>query len=331
MNLLRGSSWLSVCKAVVAASVAAAGLAAAAPSDYPNRPVRIVVPYPPGGPTDVIVRVIAQRLGEELGQPMIIENRPGASGMIGSEVVARAAPDGYTLLVEPSIHVIVPNLQAKMPYDAVKDFTHVTLLVHVPLFLVVDPKLPIRNLQDLIAYTKANPGKVSFASSSSGSSSHLAGEQFKLYTSSEIVHIPYKGSAPALTDLMGGQVQMMFDSGPSVMPFVKSGKVRALAVTTARHSRAAPEIPTMEEQGLSGFDHSNWYGLWGPQGMDADKVNRLNAAVAKVLQRADVRDRLVDLGAEPVEGISGATFEAFARSELERFGGIVKRSKVKMD
>jgi tripartite-type tricarboxylate transporter receptor subunit TctC len=304
----------------------------AAQSNYPSKPVRMVVPYPPAGPTDVIVRVISQRLAEELGQSVVVENRPGASGMIGAEQVARAAPDGYTLLVNPSIHVILPNLNSKMPYDAVKDFAHVTVLVDVPLFLVVDPKLPIRSVPELIAYTKANPGKLSFASSSSGSSSHLAGEQYKLFSgASEIVHIPYKGSAPALADLMGGQVQMMFDSAPSVMPFVKNGRVRAIGVTTAKRSRAAPDVPTLAEGGLAGFDHSNWYGLWGPRGMDRAIVNRLADAVSKVIQRPDVRDRLVELGAEPVSGISGDKFEAFAQSEMARFGNIVKRSNVKMD
>ena len=314
---------------VLALSLAACALASA--QDYPSRPVRVVVPYPPGGPTDVIVRVVGNRLSESLGQPVVIENRAGASGMIGAELVARAAPDGYTLLVNPSIHVILPSLVAKMPFDAIKDFTHVTLLVSVPLFLVVNNSLPVKNVKDLIAYAKANPGKLNFASSSGGSSSQLAGEQFKLFAGVEMQHIPYKGSTPALTDVMGGQVQMMFDSTPSAMPFVKSGKLRALAVTTAKRTQAAPDIPSMAEAGLPGFDHSNWYGVWGPQGMPREVVAKLSTAIAATMQKKDVRDRLVDLGADPVDGVSPAQFEAYAQSELARFAKIVKQAGVKIE
>ncbi len=299
--------------------------------DYPSRPVRVIVPYPPGGPTDVIVRVVANRLTESLGQQVIVENRAGASGMIGAELVAKAPPDGYTLLVNPSIHVILPSLVPKMAYDAIKDFTHITLLVSVPLFLVVNNSLPVRNVQDLIAYAKANPGKLNFASASSGSSSQLAGEQFKLFAGVQMQHIPYKGSTPALTDVMGGQVQMMFDSTPSAMPFVKSGKLRALAVTTAKRTGAAPDIPSMAESGLPGFDHSNWYGVWGPPGLPRDVVNKLSTAIAATMQKKDVRDRLVDLGADPVDGVSPAQFEAYAQSELARFAKIVKQAGVKME
>ena len=298
--------------------------------DYPSRPVRIVVPYPPGGPTDVIVRVVGNRLSESLGQAVVIENRAGASGMIGAELVANAQPDGYTLLVNPSIHVILPSLVQKMAYDAIKDFTHITLLVSVPLFLVVNNALPVRNVRDLIAYAKANPGKLNFASSSSGSSSQLAGEQFKLLAGVDMQHVPYKGSTPALTDVMSGQVHMMFDSTPSAMPFVKSGKLRALAVTTAKRTGAAPDIPSMAESGLAGFDHSNWYGVWGPPGMPREVSNKLSAAIATTMQKKDVRDRLVDLGADPVDGVSPAQFEAYAKSELERFAKIVKQAGVKM-
>ena len=298
--------------------------------DYPNRPVRVVVPYPPGGPTDVIVRVVANRLTEALGQPVVVENRAGASGMIGADLVAKAPPDGHTLLVNPSIHVILPSLVPKMAYDAIKDFTHITLLVSVPLFLVVNNSLPVRNVRDLVAYAKANPGKLNFASASSGSSSQLAGEQFKLLAGVDMQHIPYKGSTPALTDVMGGQVHMMFDSTPSAMPFVKSGKLRALAVTTAKRTGAAPDIPSMAESGLAGFDHSNWYGVWGPPGLPPEVVNKLSAAISATMQKKDVRDRLVDLGADPVDGVTPAQFEAYARSELERFAKIVKQAGVKM-
>ena len=257
--------------------------------DYPAKPVRVVVPYPPGGPTDVIVRVIANGLTESLGQPVIVENRAGASGMIGAELVAKAPPDG------------------------------------------VNNSLPVRSVQDLIAYAKANPGKLNFASASSGSSSQLAGEQFKLFAGVEMQHIPYKGSTPALTDVMGGQVQMMFDSTPSAMPFVKSGKLRALAVTTAKRTQAAPDIPSMAESGLPGFDHSNWYGVWGPPGMPREIVSKLTVAIAATMQKKDVRDRLVELGADPVDGVTPAQFEAYAQSELARFARVVKQAGVKME
>jgi tripartite-type tricarboxylate transporter receptor subunit TctC len=314
--------------AALALAIAFSTLAAA--QDYPSRPVRVVVPYPPGGPTDVIVRVVANRLSESLGQPVVVENRAGASGMIGAELVSKAQPDGYTLLVNPSIHVILPSLVPKMAYDAIKDFTHITLLVSVPLFLVVNNNLPVRNVRDLVAYAKANPGKLNFASASSGSSSQLAGEQFKLLAGVDMQHIPYKGSTPALTDVMGGQVHMMFDSTPSAMPFVKSGKLRALAVTTAKRTGAAPDIPSMAESGLPGFDHSNWYGVWGPPGLPREILAKLSAAIAATMQKKDVRDRLVDLGADPVDGVSPAQFEAYAKSELERFAKIVKQAGVKM-
>ncbi len=318
-------------RSVVVGILVLAAASFASAQDYPARPVRIIVPYPPGGPTDVIVRVIANRLTESLGQPVVVENRAGASGMIGAELVAKAPPDGYTLLVNPSIHVILPSLIPKMAYDAIKDFTHITLLVSVPLFLVVNNSLPVKNVQDLIAYAKANPGKLNFASASSGSSSQLAGEQFKLFAGVQMQHIPYKGSTPALTDVMGGQVQMMFDSTPSAMPFVKSGKLRALAVTTAKRTQAAPDIPSMAESGLPGFDHSNWYGVWAPPGLPRDVVNKLSTAIAATMQKKDVRDRLVDLGADPVDGVSPAQFEAYAQSELARFAKIVKQAGVKME
>jgi tripartite-type tricarboxylate transporter receptor subunit TctC len=325
---------IAMSKAFVRLLVAVLALVAsplASAQEYPSRPVRVVVPYPPGGPTDVIVRVIANRLTESLGQPVVVENRAGASGMIGAELVSKAPPDGYTLLVNPSIHVILPSLVAKMPFDAIKDFSHITLLVSVPLFLVVNNSLPVRNVRELIAYAKANPGKLNFASSSSGSSSQLAGEQFKLFAGVEMQHIPYKGSTPALTDVMGGQVQMMFDSTPSAMPFVKSGKLRALAVTTAKRTGAAPDIPSMAEAGLPGFDHSNWYGVWGPPGLPRDVVNKVSAALAATMQKKDVRDRLIDLGADPVDGVTPAQFEAYAQSELARFAKIVKQGGVKIE
>jgi tripartite-type tricarboxylate transporter receptor subunit TctC len=327
---------MNVLATAAPALIAAVGcLCLAAPPSYaadsPARPVRMVVPYPPGGPTDVFARLIATRLAEELKQQIVIDNRTGASGIIGCELVARAAPDGHTLLVNPSIHVIVPHLVSKIPYHPVRDFTHVTLLATVPLFLVVHPALPVKSVKELIAYAKFHPGKLSFASSSNGTPSHLAGEQFKLLAAVAMQHVPYKGSAPALIDLASGQVQLMFDSTPSALPFVKSGRLRALAVTTAKRTQAAPDIPTMAESGLASFDLGNWYGIWGPRGMPPQSVARLNRAIDSVMSRKDVNERLLDLGADRVVGVSGEAFERFVSSELARFESIVKTAGVKME
>lgn len=316
---------------ILTAALAAlcAGTAYAQSTD--TTPLKMVVPYPPGGPTDIIARTVTTAFAEELGRQVVIENRAGASGMIGAAAVSKAAPDGNTLLINPSIHVILPSLVPKMAFDAVRDFTHIGVLVSVPLILAVNPALPIHSVDELVAYIKRNPGKVNFASSSPGSSSQLGGEQFKLMAGVDIQHIPYKGSAPAITDLMGGRVQMMFDSAPSIMPFVKSGKVRGLAVTSAQRTRAAPDLKPMAESGYPAFNHSNWYGVWGPPGMSAEATERLIAVFRRTMQRQALRDRLVELGADPVDNLFGAQFEAYAKSELARFAKIVKDANVKID
>lgn len=313
------------------ATLAACCLGAAQAQSPDMTPVRMVVPYPPGGPTDIIARTVTNAFSEDLGRPVVIENRAGASGMIGANTVAKAAPDGNTLLINPSIHVILPSLVPKMSFDAIRDFTHLGVLVSVPLVLAVDPALPVQSVDELVAYIKRNPGKVNFASSSPGSSSQLGGEQFKMMAGVDIQHIPYKGSAPAITDLMGGRVQMMFDSAPSIMPFVKSGKVRGLAVTSAQRTRAAPELRPMAESGFPTFNHSNWYGVWGPPGMAPELADRLIAVFRKTMQRPALRDRLVELGADPVDNLFGAQFEAYAKSELARFAKIVKEANVRID
>lgn len=316
---------------LLAAALFAFSLGAVHAQGTDGTPVKMVVPYPPGGPTDIIARAVTNAFAEELGRPVVIENRAGASGMIGANAVSKAAPDGNTLLINPSIHVILPSVVAKMSYDAIRDFTHLGVLVSVPLVLAVDPALPIHSVADLVAYIKRNPGKVNFASSSPGSSSQLGGEQFKLMAGVDIQHIPYKGSSPAITDLMGGRVQMMFDSAPSIMPFVKSGRVRGLAVTSAQRTRAAPELRPMAESGFPTFNHSNWYGVWGPPGMAPEVSDKFITVFRKTMQRPALRDRLVELGSDPVDNIFGAQFEAFAKSELARFAKIVKEANVKID
>ncbi len=314
----------------------AAGLASTLPiraayaQTYPGRPVRMIVPYPPGGPTDVLARIVAVKLSEALGQPFAIDNKAGASGMIGSAEVAKAAPDGYTLLGNASIHVINPSLYPKAAFDAIADFTPVTQLAGVPLILVVNNDLPVKNVRDLIAYAKANPVKLNFASSGNAAAPHLAGESFKIAAGVQMQHVPYKGSAPALTDLIGGQVQLMFDSMPSAMPHVKAGKLRPLAVTTAKRSAAVPDLPTVAEAGVPGYDISTWYGLWAPKGTPREIAERIATETAKILKLPDVRERYAALGAEPV-GSTPDEFAAYCRSELTKWAKIVKESGAKAD
>ncbi len=297
---------------------------------YPVRPVRVMLPYPPGGPTDVLVRIVAAKLTDAMGQSFTVDNKAGASGMIGSAEVAKAAPDGYTLLGNASIHVINPSLYPKATFDAIADFAPITQLASVPLILVVNNDLPVKNVRELIGYGKANPTRLNFASSGNAAAQHLAGESFKIATGIQMQHVPYKGSTPALTDLIGGQVQLMFDSMPSATPFVKSGKLRALAVSTSKRSAAFPDLPTLAEAGVPGFDISTWYGLWAPKSTPKDLVDRLAAEVAKILKSAEVRDRYAALGAEPV-GSSPEEFAAYCKSELLKWSKIVKESGAKAD
>jgi len=297
---------------------------------YPARPIRLVVPFPPGGPTDVLARIVAAKLPEVIGQQVVLDNKPGASGMIGAEQVAKSAPDGYTLLSNASIQVINPSLYPKSPFDAIADFVPVTQLASVPLILVVNNDLPVHSVKELVAYLKANPGKLNFGSSGNAAAPHLAGESFKIMTGAVMQHVPYKGSAPALTDLIGGQVQLMFDSMPSAMPHVKAGKIRPLAVTTARRVAAVPDLPTIAEAGVPGYDISTWYGVWAPKGTPRDIVLRLQQDIARVLQMPDTRERYAGLGAEPV-GNTPDEFAAYCRSELAKWAKVVKESGAKAD
>ena len=298
--------------------------------NWPTRPVRFVVPYPPGGPTDILGRIVAQRLALELGQPMVVENRAGASGVIGSEVVARAAPDGATFLINASIHLIIPHLNKSMPFDAVADFTPVTNMAMVPLVAVVNPALPVHSIPDLIAYLKANPGKVSYASSGNASALHLAGEMFKLMTGTDMVHVPYRGAGPAVQDLIAGTIQLMFDSIPSSAAAVRGGLLRPLAVTTASRIAAYPDLPTVAEAGVPGFDISTWYAIWAPPRTPAPMVARLQQAVAAVVKFPEVRERLAVLGAGPVAD-TPEEFAEFCRREYARWGKLVQDAQVRLD
>jgi len=317
---------------VLAAACASFAVTSAAEAQpYPTKTVRLVVPFPPGGSLDFAGRLIAQRLTEAWGQPVVVENKPGAGGNIGADLVAKAPPDGYTILLGAlSTHAVNPSLYAKMPYDAVKDFAPITLIAVTPNVLVVNASSPVQNVKEFIAYTKANPGKLSFGSGSNGSAGHLAGELYKVETGTDSVHIPYKGGAPATQALMAGDTQFMFDNLANAMAQVKGGKLRALAVTTAKRSSLAPELPTMAEAGLPGFDISTWYGLFAPAGTPAPIVAKWNAEVTKILNTPNIRARFVEDGAEPAPN-TPEQFAQFIAAELTKYARIVKVSGAKVD
>jgi tripartite-type tricarboxylate transporter receptor subunit TctC len=268
-------------------------------------------------------------LGEELGRSVVIDNRAGASGTIGAGLVSRAAPDGATLLFNTSIQVILPHLM-KLPYDSVNDFTGVGQINAIPFVLVVNKDLAFRTVADLVSYASKNPGTLNFASNSSGSASHLAAEQFKSLAGIQMTHIPYKGSAPAITDLIAGQVQLMFEQGPSVLPFLKSGQLRALAVTSPQRTTITPDVPTFAEAGYPAFVYSNWQGVWAPRDMPPDVSDRLIGAFQRTLERPEVHKKLLELGTEPAR-LTGKAFDAFVRQQNDLMGQIVKSANVKLD
>ncbi len=299
--------------------------------EFPSRPVKVIIPFPPGGPTDVLGRIVAQKLSERLGQSFVIDNKPGASGMIGADMVAKSQADGYTLLVNASLHVINPSLYDKTRYDAIADFTPLSNLADVPLVLVVNSQTPVQTVKELIAWVKSSKTPVNFASSGNATAPHLAGEAFKVATGIEnMQHVPYKGSAPALTDLLSGQVQMMFDSLPSSQPFIKSGALKAIAVTTQKRSSALPNVPTIAESGISGFNFSTWYGMWAPKAMPQAIVQKLSNEIAQITRLPEVRERFLALGAEPV-GNTAEEFAAFTKSELNKWARVVKQSGARVD
>ena len=299
--------------------------------EFPSRPVKVIIPFPPGGPTDVLGRIVAQKLSERLGQSFVIDNKPGASGMIGADMVAKSQADGYTLLVNASLHVINPSLYDKTRYDAIADFTPLSNLADVPLVLVVNSQTPVQTVKELIAWVKSSKTPINFASSGNATAPHLAGEAFKVATGIEnMQHVPYKGSAPALTDLLSGQVQMMFDSLPSSQPFIKSGALKAIAVTTQKRSSALPNVPTIAESGIPGFNFSTWYGMWAPKAMPQPIVQKLSNEIAQITRLPEVRERFLALGAEPI-GNTAEEFAAFTKSELNKWARVVKQSGARVD
>ena len=298
---------------------------------YPAKAIRLVVPFPPGGTTDILARVAGQKITEATGQQVIVDNRPGAGGNIGTEIVAKAPPDGYTLLTDPgSTLTINPSLFTKLPFDPLKDFAPVTIIAAVPNLLVVHPSLPVRNVKELISLAKAKPGQLNYASTGAGQSTHLSMELFKLMAGIAVTHIPYKGSSPALTDLLAGHVSLMFDNMPSCLPHVKANKLRALGVSTLKRSPALPALPTIAESGLAGFEVSVWFGVLAPAGTARDVVNRLNAIIVQALASPDVRERLAGQGAEPV-GNTPDQFTAQMQRDLVIWAKVVKDANIKLD
>jgi len=318
--------------AVWIAGMALASLAALAHAQaWPSKPIKWVVPFAPGGTTDILARTVGEKLALALGQPVIVENKPGAGGGVGAEFTAKAAPDGYTIMGGTiSTHAINASLYKNLPYDPVKDFVAITLIARVPNMLVINPDVPAKDVKELIALLKANPAKYSFASSGNGTSQHLSGELFKSMSGTDMQHIPYKGSPPALQDVMGGQVTMTFDNITTAWTLAKAGKLRALAVTTAKRSSIAPDVPTLAESGLPGFEVGSWQGVFAPAGTPPEIVKRLNAEIVKILNMPEVREKLGGLGAEIVAN-SPEEFSALVKAEVVKWADVVKKSGAKVD
>jgi len=298
---------------------------------YPAKPVRCVVPYPPGGPTDIIGRAIVQKLSENLGQPVIIDNRGGAAGTIGSEHVARAAADGYTLLWgTPGTHGIAPSLYPKLAYDPVRDFVHITLIALGTNLLVVHPSVPVRSVKEFIALAKSRPGKLNFGSAGNGATSHMAGEMLKVMAGIDMAHVPFKGAAPAIVALMGGEIDLAILDAPALLPQIRAGKMRLLAVASERRSRVLPQTPTISESGMPGYHASSWHGLFAPAGTPRDIVVRLHNEVAQIVKLPDITERLYAQGVEPVAN-TPEQFAAFVKSEIARWSRVAKLSRAKVD
>jgi tripartite-type tricarboxylate transporter receptor subunit TctC len=298
---------------------------------YPSKPVRMILAFPPGGPTDINARIFAQKLGESMNQQIVVDNRAGAGGNIGAAEAAKSPADGYTIFYNTSAISIAPSMYSKLNYDVLKDYAPVALTATVPLVLVVNPALPVKSVQELVAYAKANPGKINYGSSGTGTITHLASALFGAQMGLTLQHIPYKGSAPALVDVAGGQTQMMIDTINTVLPYVKDNRLRALAIAIPRRSAALPDVPTLEEAaGLPGFEMSAWQGIVVPAATPKEIVAKLNAEINKAVQNPDLRLRLAAQGAEPLGGTS-EQYAAYIRAELERWSSVVKDSGAKAD
>jgi tripartite-type tricarboxylate transporter receptor subunit TctC len=310
-------------------AIALAALPSSALSQaYPSKAVRMIVPFPAGGSTDIVGRTVAQKLSEMWGQPVVVDNRPGGGTTIGTDAVAKAAPDGYTLLVTPAPFTINPSLLARLPYDALADFAPITLINTTPLVVVVNPGVPAKSVKELIALAKARPGKLNFGSSGTGGSNHLAGELFNAMAGVKMVHIPYKGNAPALVDLVGGHVDLVFNGLTSALPLIKGGKLRALAITSIQRSGALPDLPTVDETGLKGFAAVAWNGLSAPARTPREVIAKINADVIKIVNAPELRERLKAEGSDPV-GNSTEQYAAFLRDEVAKWAKVIKFAGVK--
>ena len=325
-------TWIA--RTLAGAGLAALGLtlgSAAWAQAFPSKPITIVVPFSAGGTTDILARIVGQALSTELGQPVVVDNRAGAGGNIGAAVAAKAPADGHTLFMGTvGTHAINASLYKKLPYDPIKDFAPLTRVANVPNVLVSHPAQPYKSVTELIAYAKAHPGKVNYASSGSGSSIHLSGELFESMTKVGMVHIPYKGSAPAVNDLLANQVDIMFDNLPSAISHIRAGKLRALAVTTSKRSEQLPQVPTIAESGVPGYEATSWFGLFAPAATPAPVLGRLNGAIVKVLGQAEVKKKIIEQGGDP-HPEKAEQFAAFIQAESLKWGKVVRDSGASLD
>jgi tripartite-type tricarboxylate transporter receptor subunit TctC len=330
ISTLTRRSMIGAAAAACAACTLVMALPAQAADAWPSKPITLVVPFAPGGTTDIIARAVGQKLGEALHQPVVVDNRPGAGGTLGAGFVAKAPADGYTLFLATVAHTMAPGLYKHLPYDFQKDLDPLSLVATTPNVLVVNPGIPAKSVQELVAYLKAHPGQVNFGSAGVGSTEHLSGELFRSLTGTEINHIPYKGGAPMMTDLIGGQIQMAIETSPSAAPHVRAGKVKALAVTTSGRSSAYPGVPTVGESGVKGYEVTTWFALMAPHGTPAEVEQRLSAELQKVLQQPDVRKRFEEQGVT-AGNMTPPQMAAFIRKETEKWGQVVKQSGASAD
>lgn len=306
------------------------GVQGAAAQSYPSRPIRLIAPSSPGSGVDIVARIVGQKLSENLKQQVVIDNRAGAGANLGAEIAAKATPDGYTLFMGTPAHAINTSLYRRLNYDIVKDFSPISLVTSGQYVLVVHPSLPARNVKELIALARARPGQLNYASAGNGNATHLAAELFKSLTKLNVVHVPYKGTGPALTDLIGGQVQLMFANLTAGLPHIKSGKLRALAATGTTRSPAAPDIPTMIESGVPGYTVTSWYGVLAPAATSQEIINRLNGEIARVMRSPDMKNRLAGEGAEPVSS-TPAEFAAFIKTEIAKWGKVIRGAGISIE
>ena len=316
--------------AIALAVAASAGIPAFAADAWPSKPITLVVPFASGGTTDIIGRAVGQRLGEALGQPVVVDNRPGAGGTIGGALVARANPDGYTFLLATVAHTMAPGIYKTLPYDFQKDLEPIGMVALTPNVLIVNPSIPARNVQELVAYIKANPGKVNYGSAGIGSTEHLSGELFRALTGTDISHVPYKGGAPMMTDLMAGQIQMAIETSPSANPHIKSGQVKALAVTSVKRSAAYPGVPTVAESGVPGYEVTTWYALMAPHNTPEPIRHRVSAELAKVLKQPDVQKRFDEQGVTAGD-MTPPQLAGFIKTETAKWTKVAKDSGAKAE